>query len=292
MFVSLIIKPFAMATRKIIFFFITVFIVNCLYSQDPRDTLVMYQRDSAVVPETESTVLFFQNSEKIPADQWGKTMLVSKSGKSVRLSAVLSNKDMLFTEQGLADLDNDGKKELLINRFTGGAHCCDEILIYKKAATGKYQEAARLYAGHTVITPELDFRYNLHENFGYFFTCYACAYSDTSDEAPIDVSRLTLRYRGGKLQVVQTDSELKSIINDNLGKLGEQPYVKPEDAVIADDGLRKEFALNLAAYYFNFGKNLAATQQLFKKYYKYPDAAKVWAAFSRQLADMRAKNGF
>jgi hypothetical protein len=281
-----------MADKKTGFLIAALLVGSIVFAQDPRDTLKMYQRDSAVVPETEATVNFFQNSEKIPGNLWGKTMLVSKAKKTTRLSAVLSNKDMLYSEHGLADLDNDGKKELLINRFTGGAHCCDEILIYKNTAANKYQEVSRLYAGHTIITPQNEFLYGLHENFGYFFTCYACSYADTSDEAPIDVSRLTLRYQNGRMMVVQTDNELKSIINDNLGKLGEQPYKKPEDVVIMDDGIRKEFALNLAAYYFNFGKNLVVTQQLFKKYYKYPDATKVWAAFSRQLADIRAKNGF
>lgn len=230
--------------------------------------------------------------EKIPENLLGKTVLISKTKKVSKLSAMLKNTDMLYTEHALADLDNDGKKELVINNNTGGAHCCDGIYIYKNAGINKYQEVVRLYAGNTIITEKNEFLYGLHENFGYFFTCYACAYSDTSDEAPIDVSRLTLRYKNGKMVVVQTDNEFKSIINDNLGKLGEQPYQKPGDDPIVDDGLRKEFALNLAAYYFTFGKNITATQQLFNKYYKYPDAKKVWAAFSKQLLSLRTKNDF
>jgi hypothetical protein len=271
---------------------ITLFSVALSHAQDPRDTLVMYQRDSVVVPETEPTVIFFQNGEKIPENLLGKTVLISKAKKISKLSAMLKNKDMLYTEHALADLDNDGKKELVINNYTGGAHCCDGIYIYKNAGANKYQEVVRLFAGNTIITANNEFLYGLHENFGYFFTCYACAYSDTGDEAPIDVSRLTLKYKNGKMVVVQTDNELKSIINDNLGKLGEQPYQKPGDDPIVDDGLRKEFALNLAAYYFTFGKNLAATQQLFNKYYKYPDAKKVWTAFSKQLLNLRTSNDF
>lgn len=270
----------------------TVLISNNLFAQDPRDTLVMYAKDSAVVPETEPTVLFFQNGEKVPAHLLGKTLLISKAKKTNTLARVLKNENMQFVEHALADLDNDGKKELVINGFTGGAHCCDEITIYKNAGANRFQEAVRLFAGHTIITPEFEFSYGLHENFGYFFTCYACAYSDTSDEAPLDVSRLSLKYRNGKMYVEQTDNEFKSIINDNLGKLGEQPYQAPGDDPIVDDGLRKEFAINLAAYYFTYGKNLAATQQLFNKYYKYPDAKKVWAAFTRQLTAIRSANTF
>ncbi|MCX6319361.1 MAG: hypothetical protein NTW29_18940 [Bacteroidetes bacterium] len=272
--------------------FVFLGISAALHAQDPRDTLVMYAKDSAVVPETEPTVLFFQNGEKIPESIWGKTLLISKTKKVSKLSQLLKNPDMMLSEHVLADLDNDGKKELVVNNFTGGAHCCDELLIYKNAGANKYQEAVRLYAGNVIITPDYEFSYSLHEHFGYFFTCYACSYSDTSDEAPLDVSRLSLLYKNGKMSVVQTDTEFKSIINDNLGKLSEQPYQKPGDDPIVDDGLRKEFALNLAAYYFTYGKNLAATQQLFNKYYKYPDAKKVWTAFSRILTAIRSANTF
>lgn len=281
-----------MSAKKTGFLVIAIFFVSFLYAQDPRDTLKMYQRDSVVTPPTEATVLFFQQGDKIPDNLLGKTLLISKTKKVTKLSAVLNNKNVQYTEHALADLDNDGKKELVINDNTGGAHCCDEIFIYKNIGPNKYQLVVRLFAGQTVITPSNQFLYELHENFGYFFTCYACAYSDTSDEAPIDVSRLTLNYKNGKMTVVQTESELKSIINDNLAKLGEQPYTKPEDNILVDDGLRKEFALNLATWYFTFGKNMATTQQLFNKYFKYPDAKKVWSAFSKQLLAIRAENDF
>lgn len=279
--------------RRKLFLLLLVFVIGSrvVIAQDTRDS-VMYQKDSAVVPETDATVLFFQQNEKIPSHLLGKTLITGRDKKVRKLSAMVTDQQVMYTDHALADLDDDGKKELLISNFTGGAHCCDQIFIYRQLGPNRYVEAARLVAGHTIITEQKEFLYSLHEQFGYFFTCYACTYSDTTDEAPIDVSRLTLRYKSGKLQVVVTDKELKSIINDNLGKLGEQPYVKPEDEVMVDDGLRKEFAINLAAWYFSYGKNLADVQRLFNKNFKFPDAKKVWPAFTRQLTALRAQNSF
>ncbi len=281
---------------KIIYHFLAILLCNFLFlsanAQVPADTIIMYQRDSAIIPETNSTVLFFQENERVPANLLVKTLLITKARKTVKLSVMMKNEEMMLSEHVLADLDNDGKKELLINNFTGGAHCCDEILIYKNIAVNKYQHVARLFAGHTVITPEKEFKFSFHENFGYFFTCYACSYTDTSDAAPLNVADLTLKYNKGKLSIVPGDAELKSIINDNLGKLGEQPYQTPDPELNQDDGLRKEIAFNLAAYYFSFGKNIVETQKLFNKYYKHKDAKAVWAAFVKQLNYMRTQNDF
>jgi hypothetical protein len=254
---------------------------------------VMYQRDSAVVPDTDPTVLFFQENEKIPAGSLAKTILVTKSKKTISLASFLKSQDMVqYGDHAIADLDSDGKKELVITNYTGGAHCCDEIYIYKNIAPNKYQYVTKMFGGHTIITPRRVFLYSLDEQFGYFFTCYACALEDTADEAPLKVSRIPIKYKSGKVTVVPGDIELRSKINDNLGKLGEMPYEKIDADLGQDSGIRKEFAFNLARFYYSFGRNLTETQKLFNKYYKFPDAKKVWAAFAKQLQYMHADNDF
>ncbi len=250
---------------------------------------VLFQRDSVIMPETDLTVLFFQQNEK--AANPSKLLLLTKTNKTINLPEFLKSLG-IYTDHVLADLDNDGKKELLISNYTGGAHCCDEMYIFKNIAPNKYQQAVKLFAGNTVITGKKEFAYNFYEQFGYFFTCYACAYTDTTDEAPIDLHNILLRYNKGKMVVVPGDKELRSTITDNLGKLGERPYEKLEDASSFDDGLRKEFAINLAVFYYSFGKNILETQKLFNKYYKYPDAKKVWAAFVKQLQYLKKDNDF
>jgi hypothetical protein len=251
-------------------------------AQEPADT--------AVVPETDPTILFFQQGEKVsdPA----KTLLITKARKTVSLKKFIETELSDYADHVLADLDNDGKKELLLYDFTGGAHCCDEVYIFKNTAPGKFQHAAKLFAGNTIITSDKHFVYNFYEHFGYFFTCFACAYTDTTDEAPLEVRSIHLKYAQGKLSVVRGDQELRSAINDNLGKLGEQPYEILEDEISFDNGLRKEVALNLAVFYYSFGKSLPATKQLFDKYYKFPDARKVWIAFVKNLQQVRANNDF
>lgn len=250
---------------------------------------VLYQRDSVVMPESDPTVLFFQQNEKVASSAVVK--LITKANKIISLQAFLGNSG-IYADHVLADLDKDGKKELLISNYTGGAHCCDEIYIFKNVAPNRYQHVVKFYAGNTSVNRNNEFGFNFYEHFGYFFTCYACAYTDTTDEAPIELHNILVKYNKGKVVVVPGDKELRSAIIDNLGKLGEQPYEKLESDIAQDNGLRKEFAINLAIFYYSFGRNLIETQKLFNKYYKYPDAKKVWAAFVKQLQYIRKDNDF
>jgi hypothetical protein len=280
-----------MKAKKTIFLLaVSIFCFSAVKAQT-EDTLVMYQRDSAIVPPTEQTVLFFQENERLNAGSIGKTILITKSRKTIKLAAFLKGLSMEYPDHVLADLDKDGKNELVIYNFTGGAHCCDEIYIYKNIAPNKYQHVVKLFGGHTVITKEKAFEFSFDETFGYFFTCYACSYTDTSDAAPISLRSILLRYNKGKISVVPGDQELRSIIYDNLGKLGELPFEQPDEAGM-DEGIRKEIAMNLVVYYYSFGRNLALTQQLFNKYYKHPDAKKVWAAFTKNLLYIKKESDF
>lgn len=248
------------------------------------------QSDSVITPDTDPTILFFRNGEK--AANPAKTMLLTKSGKTYSLKVFMESDKMQFGDHVLTDLDNDGKQELLISNFTGGAHCCDEVYIFRNTAPGRYQHVAKLFAGNTIITPEKEFVFSFYEHFGYFFTCFACAYTDTTDEAPLEVRSIQLKYAQGKLSIIRGGQELRSTINDNLGKLSEQPYETLEDETSFDNGLRKEVALNLAVFYYSFGKNLTTTRQLFDKYYKFPDAKKVWTSFLKNLQQVKVNNVF
>lgn len=259
-------------------------------AQEVVDSIKFNAKDSALPMPTDPTTDFFQQGEKIKATD--KVSLIMLNKKATKLAAFLKSPDMQFADHVLSDLDNDGRKELLISNFTGGAHCCDEIYVFKNSTATKYQQVAKLFAGQTLITRGNEFIYSFGEHLGYFFTCYACGYSDTSDAAPIEVRSIALHYSKGKMFVVPGTTELRSIINDNLGKLGELPYEELEEDVAQDNGLRKEFAMNLAVFYYSFGRNLTATQALFNKYYKYPDAIKVWQAFTKQLQYIRKANVF
>jgi hypothetical protein len=234
---------------------------------------------------------FFSSHDKIPAPS--KTSLVTRENKTILLSSILNhNETFLAPDHALADLDGDGKNELVTWNFTGGAHCCDEIVVYKNISPNKYRYAGRVFAGNSCINDSNGISYNFYESFGYFFTCYACSYADTSDIAPEPVQTIILRYKKGKLIVQPGDKDLRSIITDNLGKLSEQTYTAMSRDYDQDNGLRKEFALNLAVYYYSFGKNLVETKRLFDKYYKFPDAKNVWKEFLTILNSLKKENSF
>lgn len=263
---------------------------------------VLYQRDSVVELNLDPTVFFFQNGEK--ASDPGKIVVITKTGKALTLANLLKSIDLNtgkwvgsavtneLVDYTFADLDNDKKKELVVSNFTGGAHCCDEIYIYKNIALNKYQHVVKMVGGHTVITKQRKFEFSFDESFGYFFTCFACGYTDTSDGAPLPLRSILLQYNKGKMSIVPGDKELRNTINDNLGKLGELPFGKLDDELAMDEGFRKEVAMNLAVFYYSFGKNITETQKLFSKYYKYPDAKKVWTAFTKSLLYIKKDNDF
>ncbi len=282
--------------KRVLVSALSLSLVLTIQAQVTEGDTLLFQRDSVIELEPDPTTIFFQQGEKTKTP--GKVILVTKSRKAISLANFLKSMvaDVtdfpLYTDYAFADMDNDGKKELLVSNYTGGAHCCDEIYIFKNISPNKYQHVAKLFAGNTIITKEKEFIYDFHEQFGYFFTCFACGYTDTTDGAPVEIRSITLKYNKGKMVVTPGDQELKSIINDNLGKLGEQPYEKLSDDIDQDNGLRKEFTLNLVVYYYSYGRNMVETQKLFNKYYKYPDAKKVWAAFVKQMQYMKRDNDF
>jgi hypothetical protein len=263
--------------RSILLLLVSLLVGHISHSQN--DT-VLYQKDSVIELSTDNTTKLIQEGEKIKSAS--KTFLVTKSKKTISLGSFSKSLGTL-AEHALVDLDRDGKKELLIYNYTGGAHCCDEVYVFKNIATNKYQHVARLFAGNTTIDDSNHFYYDFHEQFGYFFTCFACSYEDSGDAAPISTTMVSLKYKKGVLTITRGDQELRSRINDNLAKLSEQPYQQLDDELQQDNGLRKEFALNLVVYYYSFGKNIIETQKLFNKYYKFPDAKKVWSEFIKTL---------
>jgi hypothetical protein len=274
-------------SMKKYFFIITACLFQAVcFAQD--DTL--YQRDSVIELETDCSEDFFLNIERIKDPS--RISLVARNGKTYTMPSFFKAFNVGgFSESGLDDLDGDGKKELVISNFTGGAHCCDEIYIFRNIVANRYQYVAKTFAGHVCFLRDKKLRFSFYEGFGYFFTCYACSYTDTTDVAPIPVSSIELQYLKGKLVVIPGDASLKSMIRDNLGKLSEQPYEKVDD-ISQDNGLRKEFALNLAVYYYSFGRNLVETRNLFNKYYRFPDAKTVWAEFNKLLANVKKTNHF
>jgi len=233
---------------------------------------------------------FFKRAKKVTS--LNKTILIAKNGKTTSLSSFIKTETTRDVQYGLIDLDKDGKMELVIYDYSGGAHCCDVFNIYKYISPDKYQFAGKTFAGNVCVTDDNEFVYDFNEPYGYFFTCYGCSYEVEIDNALNPVHNIFLKFNKGKLSVVPGDDELKDQINNYLEKLSGKPYEKLNTDMEHDSGLRKEFAFHLAVYYFSFGRNLPRTKILFDKYYKFPDAKMVWSKFVNILSEIKLDNDF
>src|SRR5215207_3410158 len=118
--------------------------VNSSINVNSQVDTVLYAKDSVIEMIEDCIQTRIENSDK-PADN---ILLLTKEGKTISFSRFLKDKQLQEPLYGLVDLDSDNKKELIIYHFTGGAHCCDELYIFKTIARNKYQYAAKLHAGN------------------------------------------------------------------------------------------------------------------------------------------------
>lgn len=235
---------------------------------------------------------FFHSAAK-PKTPGRIRLLVNKREQSLG-SYLRQTISGLEQRTALQDLDGDGKAELVIYNFTGGAHCCDEFYFFKPIGPNKYAPAGKLFAGNTCVTGTT-FLFDFAEPFGYFYTCYACELEGKKNKAGDSYERLaniSLRYKDGRLVVNTGDEDLKEKLVRNLRyikSLGWDGGVKPGEF---DDGRRKALAQTLAVYYFSFGKKATELKALFASYYPYKDASVVWKEFSDLLTNMQSQNSF
>jgi len=233
----------------------------------------------------------------------GEAMLILENNKVISLTnfmVSIGNKQLVNDDeyagmlpyQVLTDLDDDGRKELIVFNFTGGSHCCDEVYIFKNISVNNYQFAAKTHAGNVCLTFNKDFIYGLNEHFGYFYTCFACGLEDSARSGLQQAGDFLLRYKNGSLITVKSTRKQNKRIKANLKILAQHPYVKLEDETDQDDGLRKEFAFNFGEYYFLSGKDIKKTKALFDTYYQFPDANNVWKEFVLLLEEISRTNTF
>src|SRR5690606_18464410 len=82
---------------------------------------VFYARDSVIELEPDPTTIFFQQGEKTKTPK--NIVLITKERKTITLAnffktLVADETDSpLYSDHAFADLDKDGKKELLISNF-------------------------------------------------------------------------------------------------------------------------------------------------------------------------------
>lgn len=232
---------------------------------------------------------FFQSLPKF-SDSLSAYLLL-QNGKRVTLTHFFKEEFMSqVSEYGKKDMDGDGIEELIIFNNTGGAHCCDEYYIFGHKKENEFEFKAHLMGGETCIDAITNvFTYSFGETFGYFFTCYACEFEDSSGTFNA-MREIQLKYAGGKLQVIPYDSEDEKQNLANLQVLQKHGFEKIDG--LMDSGWRKEIAMNLAVWHYNHHKAWNQTKALFDKYYNFEDAAKVWKEFYNTVNDFSKENTF
>lgn len=207
-----------------------------------------------------------------------------------RMSLRQMIRDELFNNArvGLQDLDGDGRAEMVIYNYTGGAHCCDEFFVLAPDATGTYSIQTKLFGGNTCISRNYEFSYNLYEGLGYFYACYACIYTDSA-KGLIVPPPIQYRYENGRFLLSGDTAALAAAALKNLNLLRQVPLKKLQNN--EDGGIRKMFAINLATLHFLRNSNWEATRILFDRFYvSKKDAEEVWQQFQKTLTDIQGMN--
>lgn len=221
----------------------------------------------------------------LPSLTDSNTIITLKNGNKVKFSEFkTTDLDSKYMRIGLKSIDGDTIPELITYNNTGGAHCCDVISIFARDKAG-YTFKAGLYGGFACIDPVTNvFTYSLNETLGYFFTCYACGFSDSA-KGYQTIRELEFSYAKGRFNLNPvSDSTAKQLIK-NLEILRDHGYEElPADGNM-DSGWRKEFVMNFAIWHYQHGKKWDETKKLFDQYYRFKDAAKVWKEFYSTLKD-------
>jgi hypothetical protein len=170
------------------------------------------------------------------------------------------------------DIDGDSNNEIVVDYYTGGAHCCQVTTILSRTGETEMTEVLN-YTGGTIIsgdTVSLDF----YEALGYFHTCYACGLEHPRAVSPM----ANFLYKKGTFGFLPVNDQTNNAILTNLKFVksrGIPNKDNPGDDGF-DDGTRKEIAINLTAWYFNNGRNTGETRKLFDEYYSHTDGGKIW----------------
>jgi hypothetical protein len=173
------------------------------------------------------------------------------------------------------DVNSDGTNEILIEYFTGGAHCCFEYSIFQKRDNGKYSIIYEFSGGENSVKLKGNkLTINFYEQLGYFYSSYA---NRIDDKLPYkyNLSYINKVYKNGIFQLAPTDEGFNQKIVKNLEYLSTIPPTNYQSKK-NDEGIRKAYAEHITAYYFNNQENIVTTKKVFDKYYKGNDGNQIF----------------
>ncbi|RYY68564.1 MAG: hypothetical protein EOO13_11955 [Chitinophagaceae bacterium] len=210
-----------------------------------------------------------------------KLMVIQRDGKTVSYYAYkkVFQEEASFTQPTFTykDIDGDGNNEIVVDHYTGGAHCCDVTTILTRSAENEMTEVFDFTGGTTINKDTVQISF--FEALGYFHTCYACGIDFPRDIAPT----ASFLYSNGKFSYVVKNMSINEEIDANLKAitLNGIPDKDSEEESGFDNGTRKAIAYNIVAFYYNNARDINLTKKLFEKYYTHKDKALIW----KDLAD-------
>ena len=187
-------------------------------------------------------------------------------------------------EKSFHDFDNDGIKELILEYFTGGAHCCYENYIFRKISKNQFKQIFYNEGGYMEVIGKNKIHIWVGGKFSYFYSCYSCLI----DESVLGESirpKATFVLKNGRFGLTKdVDEKRNKKLLKYLKILSKRP-VPPlsKDDFQFDDGTRKLYALILLEYYLNNGCNSSKCEKLFFEYYKEDDSKIIWADIKSTL---------
>jgi hypothetical protein len=272
----------------ILFFFIWI-TTGCNSNADKYSEETGMDMDSAARAYAECYENFFEDLPKF--NDSSSAILNLESTRKISITQFFKEEYMSPVAQyGLKDLDGDGVTELIIYNNSGGAHCCDEYYIFSQTGEKEFDFKSHLMGSGACISASTNtISFSFSETLGYFFACYACGFTDSSANFK-PMRGITLQFKNGNLAVVPYSSAEEKQNITNLQVLKNHGYEKVEGMM--DNGWRKEYAMNLAVWHYNHGKNWDRTKKLFDQYYVFEDADKVWNEFYHTLKESEKENTF
>jgi hypothetical protein len=175
-----------------------------------------------------------------------------------------------FEGYTLADIDSDGTSELLLNVYSGGAHCCSELIVLRQIAPDTFRSVHTFNNQYTVLAGDEVHDYVMPD---YYHTCHACwqRYQRLLDP----VARYRLKdshfFLAPALENIDT-----TLFVSELSRLSTIPIPQLKSQYDQDSGERAAYASVLLAYYY-YTYDLNTTKRWFTKYYLASDAEQIWA---------------
>lgn len=206
------------------------------------------------------------------------------TGKYETTLRILKNEKTVFKntyEERIADikeydLNNDGKKEILIEMYSGGAHCCTSVYL-GKFINDKFVFTDTIFWGNSYYTVEdlnKDGKLELsgaNDMFAYAFTNYA----------ETKFPPLIYAYNGSKF--VNITSDHKELINKQLEEFRQELHTSydtgfkcmefDEDTFNTEAGSVKTILAAMVADYYLLG-DVGKGYELVDSFYKCPDRDK------------------